>query len=790
MKTVKKKYRNLKKWAKCLFVSLLIINLLCVSTGIGALVVYADETDVSANTIEPEALTIFYDGYTGLKEYYYDVVRITCPGYTISANKDSGYEETYVYETIGSDASITLYFKSNDDPEAIESYTVKHLTVYRSPDITLKYNGGPEREWYNTDVEISADGFRVSDYANKGFGLQYPLMGTGTVTKDLYFKDIEKDMTINAGRPYTVMVKIDKVLPTGSLTAGKYSSGSFVTSDDAVLYTNKDIGVAFAGEDDSSGVDKIEYYICDSAYKSASDVEGGIADAKNTWKVYDGNGNPGLIKDKNNYAYAKIKDKAGNVTYIASGKMVYDTVIPKMDNIAVGVANTDNSKIVALSAKDDLSGVDHYLLQYRLKEDGKEYPDPTLEDMIANGIGIDVQEISNGMHVGSYKLPDIDATKTYIFYAIAIDKTGNVSELEKKEWDFKPKSESSIKDTTKLTPVPNGNADATNSNANPGGTPAAAAPAPSGSSSPAPSGSSSPAPSSTSNAGGSTKVSSVAPPGSTVPTAEESLGREIDRTPFISDATGNVKVGKSATGTWEKVCNEINSAPGGAVIEVEMSGMSTIPATAVESMNGKDLSVKFNLPQDVTWTIKGDAIDAKSFYDMDMSVRMGTGNIPEQVMDETAGSNPHVDFYVANKGEVGFDALLKVPTGKVNAGRTATIYCYDEKSKEMKIIDTVTIDADGFVEYDPSNGSDYMVVITEEPLLAAAPDTTVEDHAAREAVIEDKDFTIPGFLKLRGRAKIYLIFTIVISALLCVMILLLPGLQIPEENEEELPVNG
>ena len=238
------------------------------------------------NIGEAANINLEYDGDYELRPYYYDAVRITAEGYTVSTSRGGTYADEYILNydenRQGGNTPVpdfSLYFKNKETGE-IDKKLISGINLYKSPDITILYNGEDLKEWYNTDVLISADGYTVSDFQNTGFTKTYKMTGSGTVSKKLWFKQ-----GTNAAKDYQIVVAIDKGAPGGTIAINGVSSNSFIKSDEIKTYINQKTSASISSFDEVSGVDKTEYYVGDKYYPSASELEAAMKEGSKSWRT-------------------------------------------------------------------------------------------------------------------------------------------------------------------------------------------------------------------------------------------------------------------------------------------------------------------------------------------------------------------------------------------------------------------------------------------------------------------------------------------------------------------------
>ncbi|MCR4833723.1 MAG: hypothetical protein K5900_09105, partial [Butyrivibrio sp.] len=410
-----------------------------------------DGTDrIVKQTIEDLAIddtagiTILYNGSATKKSFYYGTVRISANGFYVSeTNPSASWGEAVDIVEVGDNVVKTLYFKNKTT--GVVSTSRVNLRILTEIGIDVKYNGSDLKDWYNDDVTITAAGYTISTSQSGTYLNKYVMTGSGTVEKELYFKD-----SSGTANPYTIIVCIDRTAPTGSIYIDSYSSNAFTTTDAIKGYVNTAKKASISASDALSGIDYIHFYVSDTFYSSPSDATAAIAEKDGVWRAYSSSSQPALVKDKNNYIYAKIVDKAGNETIISLGNILYDTVAPKMTTAKVTPSTTDTSKtLIGLAGTDKLSGINRFKYVFKEKEEGKKYDTPDKDWMFDNGEYVKTTDEKDGTAVASTSIDALDSEKTYLFYFIAVDRAGNISDVMTQE--VKGEAASSNKNSGSVT---------------------------------------------------------------------------------------------------------------------------------------------------------------------------------------------------------------------------------------------------------------------------------------------------------------------------------------------------
>lgn len=730
------------------------------------------------NISDAAAITLLYDGKAELKPRYYDSVRISADGYKVSASIDGTFEENYKleYSDLKSANKETapvedfhLYFQ-NKTTGVKTIKKVSGINLLEMPDIEIIYDGATLKDWYTDNVTVTAPGYKIA--LDKGtqttindFSSKYIMKGTGSVSEKLSF--IENSATdLDHKKTYTLVVNIDRTAPTGVINLGSYSSNEFTSKEFVKAYVNGGQKASISASDDLSGIDYIHYYLSENFYSSASDVTAAMSEKSAAWRNYSETSQPTIPnKSQSNYIYAELVDKAGNKTYISLGNIMCDTVAPKMTTATVAPSADGKKTAIALAGTDKQSGINRFKMMYREKSEGKNTP-PDKEYLFDQGEYIKTAKEQDGTAVASYEMDSLDPEKTYMFYFVAVDRAGNISEVMEQEVKG---SEAASKEAQNAA----GGSGASGGSG--GGSPSGLTPAPNG----------------IAGGGSSKPKQNTTPSSSNTKKAQSPLGdkdREINRNPYIADATGNVKIGINETSGWGKIASEVNKADKGAVIEVEMAGLSNVSGELLKSMNNRDVEVKLRMSEGVEWGIKGEEVpNARS--DIDMGVRLGSRNIPEQILADVTGTYPHVEFSINHEGDFGFVATIAVPVGESNKGMFTTLYHYDEAKKDLEVAGNGKVDDKGYAKFPLTHASDYTVVISPERILTAAEAdattaTLVGTQESEAQYLDGARLRLTDIFRVRGSMRVWLFVVALLSATACLIILYLPAMQLRNQNDQ------
>ncbi|WP_066684589.1 Ig-like domain repeat protein [Christensenella intestinihominis] len=310
-------------------------------------------------------------------------------------------------------------------------------TIYK--DTAAPHTGQPYADpggWTNKDevtltvpgVVDAASGIKAVLYAEQpitreGDGTEMAYAdGTATVTvtpagegvHTYYFRAIDK--AGNMGAEKTVNVSIDRSAPSGSIKEGKNAWQGFLDVITFGQYHREDATFTVEAEEPgtqegrASGMASIEYYVREAAADAdtLNEPKERFMEASKDWewKTYTPATDISIPVDPNakRVVYAKLADRAGNVTYISSEGAVFDNTPPAVSGLAQTAG--DGMCVISFQITDNVSGVDEASVKYGETADG-------------SGALVPIP----GSGPGSYALSVPMDGKAYYIYAA--DRAGN-----------------------------------------------------------------------------------------------------------------------------------------------------------------------------------------------------------------------------------------------------------------------------------------------------------------------------------------------------------------------------
>lgn len=187
-------------------------------------------------------------------------------------------------------------------------------------------------------------------------------------------------------------------------------------------------------------------------------------------------------------------------------------------------------------------------------------------------------------------------------------------------------------------------------------------------------------------------------------------GSTAPREPSLSNGSGK-------TG-WDSVVSDIEAAPAGRSITVNMNGTVQLPADVINSIAVKDVDLVLKMNNKITWKIKGSSTYAKNVTtNVNMRATLNAGKIPAKEIKKVSRGNKVVRLSLAHKGKFGFDAEMTVTLGKKYSGKYANLMYYNPADKSFELVDTSLI-KNGKTNLEFSHGADYVIIISKTPFEA------------------------------------------------------------------------
>ena len=187
-------------------------------------------------------------------------------------------------------------------------------------------------------------------------------------------------------------------------------------------------------------------------------------------------------------------------------------------------------------------------------------------------------------------------------------------------------------------------------------------------------------------------------------------------TPQPASGTPAMKDASNKEG-WETIKEEISQIREGDTVTIEMNGSSVVSGEVLDAIRGTDANLVFDMGDGITWTINGQSITEGSLNDINLDVDLNTDAIPTEIISQMAGEQESSTLSLAYDGPFGFTSVLTINLNEVNAGKYGNLFYYNPETKQLSLQAVEKIGEKGTVELPFTHASDYVVIISEEPML-------------------------------------------------------------------------
>lgn len=159
----------------------------------------------------------------------------------------------------------------------------------------------------------------------------------------------------------------------------------------------------------------------------------------------------------------------------------------------------------------------------------------------------------------------------------------------------------------------------------------------------------------------------------------------------------------------EEAVSAISEAAANSTVTLSLkSGSTTVSKDIISAAAGKDVEVKFELDNGVSWSINGQ--DITDAADIDLGITLNTKTVPEEQAQTVAAGNDTFQFSLDHDGEFGFKAVLNIPVEEKYNGKYAYLYWFHDNKFDYMGSSEVK---DGSTALVMDHASDYIMVFGE-----------------------------------------------------------------------------
>ena len=193
----------------------------------------------------------------------------------------------------------------------------------------------------------------------------------------------------------------------------------------------------------------------------------------------------------------------------------------------------------------------------------------------------------------------------------------------------------------------------------------------------------------------------------------KNLGKLGDGEPYIE--------GSFQKKGWDAVNDLIKASKEKDTISITLNGSSTLPASVLSGIKGKDISLNLDMENGFIWKINGTSITAEAPADTDLSVTNTVKHIPAALYSLISTNQNDFGFHLGRSGAFDFPAVLSVKADASCAGLMANLFWYDVENGVLQCIQTVTVGGAfersiPYADFTLSKGQDYFIAFGTESL--------------------------------------------------------------------------
>ena len=149
-----------------------------------------------------------------------------------------------------------------------------------------------------------------------------------------------------------------------------------------------------------------------------------------------------------------------------------------------------------------------------------------------------------------------------------------------------------------------------------------------------------------------------------------------------------------------------------AMMEAGQTGI--IYAESLRQIKEQGIKVMVQINDQINWIIDGSTMEDESLEDVDMGVRLGTSQIPKEMLNALAEHENYIEMSLAHEGAFGFTAQLSVKLEKAQPGQYANLFYYNEMTNAFEFMCATQVSSTGRANYEFRHASDYVIIISDD----------------------------------------------------------------------------
>lgn len=162
---------------------------------------------------------------------------------------------------------------------------------------------------------------------------------------------------------------------------------------------------------------------------------------------------------------------------------------------------------------------------------------------------------------------------------------------------------------------------------------------------------------------------------------------------------------------WDELTQYVDKARPGESISITLNGAATIPDRFLGAIRGKNIVIKFVLPNGCIWTLNG--TDIREPRSINAAVEYNINFIPSKLKKKAkSGALATYQLGIGTGFEdIGARVAVTVRLSAARAGKSAYVYRYDNDADKLVAEYEGVVERDGTCTFSATKGGAYLIVV-------------------------------------------------------------------------------
>ena len=207
----------------------------------------------------------------------------------------------------------------------------------------------------------------------------------------------------------------------------------------------------------------------------------------------------------------------------------------------------------------------------------------------------------------------------------------------------------------------------------------------------------------------------------------------------VASTAGTGTSGKTGTSAQSLTDQEQEAEPKEEIRQLDLMEETLVPAEQLSGILGKNVELKIQMADGITWSVQGTQISYIPAEGIDMGIKLGNNIIPRETLEQLAGEYDTLEFSLAHEGEYGFTAELSLPVGVQYCGMFANLFYYNPSSGQLEFMEAAPVNEEGYAVFTFTHASDYAVVLADLSLEGAKAEGTDATALPMDSTFDEGD---------------------------------------------------